>query len=53
MKQSHMLSKSGLWLAIAVVCLVIPGCGPLTRSNAVPVAAEKQAVVLGLLEARY
>ena len=35
------------------MCLVIPGCGPLTRSNAVPVAAEKQAIVLELPEARY
>jgi hypothetical protein len=53
MKQPDRLSRSVFWLAITVVCLVIPGCGPLTRSNAVPVAAEKQAVVLELPEARY
>ena len=53
MKQPDRLSRSVFWLAITVVCLVIPGCGPLTRSNAVPVAAEKQAVVLEMPEARY
>src|SRR5688572_18802683 len=50
---SRLLSKIGLWLTMAAVCLVIPGCGSLTRLNAVPVAAEKQAVVLELPEARY
>ena len=53
MKQPDRLSRSVFWFAIAVVCLVIPGCGPLTRSNAVPVAAEKQAVVQEMPEARY
>ena len=53
MKQPDRLSRSIFWLAITVVCLVIPGCGPLGCSNAVPVAAEKRAVVLELPEARY
>jgi hypothetical protein len=43
-----MLSRSALWLVIAVVCLFIPGCGPLTRLDAVPLAAEEQAMVLEL-----
>jgi len=53
MKQSDMLFRSGLWLAIVAACLFISGCGPLTRLNAVPLAEEKHATVLDLPEAGY
>jgi hypothetical protein len=50
---SELLSRTGLWLTAIVLCLFIPGCGPLTRLDAVPLAAEEQATVLELPGARY
>ena len=53
MTRSDSFPKSRLWLAAAAMCLLLPSCGSLTRLNAVPVATEDQATVLGLPAARY
>ena len=53
MTRSDRFLSLRLWLAVAAMCLLLPGCASLTRLNAVPVAAEEQATVLGLPGARY
>jgi hypothetical protein len=47
------LSGSRVWLAAVAMCLSLPGCGSLTRLDAVPVAAQERATVLGMPAARY
>ncbi len=41
------------WLILAALCLLMAACSSLTRQNAVPVAAEDRAIVLGLPQIRY
>jgi hypothetical protein len=48
MTRFETLPRLWLWLVAVALCLFIPGCGSLTRLNAVPVEAEEQATVFAL-----
>lgn len=46
-------SRSEAWLVAVVACLLVTGCGSLTRLNAVPAAEQEQAIIPGLPGTRY
>src|SRR3546814_649549 len=42
-----------VWLPAIAVSLFVPSCGPLSRLDAVPVAAEEQATIPDIASVRY
>ena len=47
------LCHIGLPLAVALACLILSGCAPLPRSNAVPADLEDLATIPGMTGSRY
>jgi hypothetical protein len=53
MTQTSILPNSWLVLRSLILCILVSGCSPLARVDAVPVQSEEQATVLGMSGIRY